>query len=201
MFNLIKRDIIIQKKQLLLYVPFIVFFIVMDSHPVLLFLVVSLFIPFNALAFDEKTNVNILLNSLPYKRKEIIASRYIGSLFFMTAGIGLAVLALSIAGKPFTLTHIALGSGLFLVFSAMTFPLFYILKPGYIFPIILLSFFAFVGGGPALYSLLSDSLEGAIQIVLNLPMPTLLSGFVVVALLLYGLSWAVSAVVYERKAF
>lgn len=196
-----KRDLIIQKKQLLLYVPFILFFTVMDSHPVLIFLVVSLFIPFNALAYDEKTDVNVLLNSLPYKRKQIIASRYIGSLLYMAVGIVAAAIVLLVAGKPFTLTHISLGSGLYLLFSAMTFPMFYILRPGYTFPIVMLSFFLLVGGGPALFTLISDSLQGVIQSLMSLPMPTILTGFLSIALVFYGLSWAISAKVYERKAF
>lgn len=78
MFHLIKRDVILQKKQLLIFIPFILFFIFMDVHPVLTFLVASVFIPFNTYAYDEKAETNILLNSLPYTRKEIIASRYLG---------------------------------------------------------------------------------------------------------------------------
>ncbi len=201
MFNLIKRDAIIQKKQLLLFVPFIVFFILMDAHPVLIFLVVSLYVPFNALAFDEKTNVNVLLNSLPYTRKQIIASRYLGTIVYMAAGMGVAIISLTLAHQSFTVTHVALSVGLFLLFSAMTFPLFYVLKPGYIFPIVMLSFFLFVGGGPALYRLAGDSLHGLIQFVMDLPMTTLLTGFLAVAIVLYSISWAVSSVVYERKAF
>jgi len=35
-----------------------------------------------ALSYDEKDNANILLNSLPYTRKEIVSSRYVGVLIF-----------------------------------------------------------------------------------------------------------------------
>ena len=79
MFNLIRRDVILQKRQLLFFIPFILFFIFTNSHPVLTFLVASIFIPFNAYAYDEKAETNVLLNSLPYTRKEIIASRYLGA--------------------------------------------------------------------------------------------------------------------------
>ena len=53
----------------------------MDVHPVLTFIVASVFIPFNTYAYDEKAETNILLNSLPYTRNEIIASRYLGAVF------------------------------------------------------------------------------------------------------------------------
>lgn len=54
MFNLIRRDAILQKRQLLVFIPFIVFFIVMNIDSVFIFLVASIFIPFNAYAYDEK---------------------------------------------------------------------------------------------------------------------------------------------------
>src|SRR5690625_7695346 len=73
MFNLMRRDLIIQKWQLLVFIPFILVFILTNSHPILTFLVSSFYIPFNAYYYDEKAETNILLNSLPYTRKEIIA--------------------------------------------------------------------------------------------------------------------------------
>ena len=132
MFNLIRRDVILQKRQLLLFIPFIVFFIIMDANPALIFLVASLIIPFNTYAYDEKAETNILLNSLPYTRTEIIASRYLGAIIYMVLAIGVTSLTLFAFNKPFTMTDIAIGSGLFLLFAAFTFPLFYIFKPGYI---------------------------------------------------------------------
>src|SRR5690606_12606259 len=115
-------------------------FVIMGASPVLVFLVASVFIPFNTYAYDEKAETNILLNSLPYTRIEIIASRYLGAIFYMLLSIGVTSLALFIFNKPFTLTDIAIGSGLFLLFAAFTFPLFQIFKPGYITTVILISF-------------------------------------------------------------
>ena len=65
MFNLIRRDVIIQKRQLLIFIPFILIFIISDKHPALIFLVASIIIPYNTYTHDEKAETNILLNSLP----------------------------------------------------------------------------------------------------------------------------------------
>ena len=87
MFNLIRRDVILQKKQLLFFIPVILVFIIAGAPPILTFLVASIFIPFNTYAYDEKVETNILLNSLPYTRKEIIASRYLGAIVYMILAI------------------------------------------------------------------------------------------------------------------
>ena len=65
MLNLIKRDVILQKRQLLLFIPFILVFILLGAPPVLIFLVASIFIPFNTNAIDEKHETKILLKYLP----------------------------------------------------------------------------------------------------------------------------------------
>ncbi|SKC12866.1 ABC-2 family transporter protein [Lysinibacillus sp. AC-3] len=77
MLNLIRRDVILQKKHLLVFIPFILVFVIFDTSPVLVFLVASIFIPFNTYGYDEKAETDILLNSLPYTRKEIISHHVI----------------------------------------------------------------------------------------------------------------------------
>lgn len=201
MLNLIKRDIIIQKKLLLTFIPFIVFFIIMDSHPIFIFLVSSIFIPFNALAYDEKTNVNILLNSLPYTRKEIVASRYFGGVVFMVISIGLTAVVLLIAGKSFSISDMTISAGLFLLFSAISFPIFYIVKQGQITPFLIIGFILLGGAGPAAIRLLGDRAQSFTDFILELPLTTVLISFSVIALFFYAVSWRVAAAAYERKAF
>ncbi|WP_186577960.1 ABC-2 transporter permease [Aquibacillus kalidii] len=201
MFNLIRRDVILQKRQLLIFIPFILFFIIMNAHPALTFLVASIFIPFNTYAYDEKAETNILLNSLPYTRKEIIASRYLGAIIYMVLSIGLASLALFAFQKNFTMTDIAIGAGLFLVFASFTFPLFYIFKPGYISTVVMISFLLLAGIGPAIVTFLADHLTVITDFITNLTMPTLYTGVAVVILALYAISWVTTNIVYHRKTF
>ncbi|MEK5522049.1 multidrug ABC transporter permease [Heyndrickxia sporothermodurans] len=201
MFNLIRRDVILQKRQLLIFIPFILFFIIMDAHPALTFLVASIFIPFNTYAYDEKVETNILLNSLPYTRTEIIASRYVGAIVYMVLSIGVTSLALFVFNKPFTMTDIAIGGGLFLVFAAFTFPLFYIFKPGYITTVVIISFLLLAGIGPPIVRFLGKHFTAITDFILNLSISSLYTGAAVVIMTLYAVSWVVTNIIYQRKAF
>ncbi|PPA71068.1 ABC-2 transporter permease [Jeotgalibacillus proteolyticus] len=201
MFNLIRRDLILQKRQLLIFAPFVCFFIFMNSHPALIFLIASVFIPLNTYAYDEKAETNILLNSLPYTRKEIIASRYVGAVVYMVLSIGFSSLALFIFNKPFTVTDMAIGSSLFLLFAALTFPLFYILKPGYISTVVIIGFIVTVILFQAAENFLAQHLTAITEFVTGLSTTTLYAGSAVAVLTLYAVSWIISSVIYFRKAF
>lgn len=201
MFNLIRRDVILQKKLLLTYIPFIAFFIMMDSHPALIFLVASIFIPFNAHAYDEKAETNILLNSLPYTRTEIIASRYLGAVVYMMLSIGVTSFALFTFNKTFTLTDMAIGGGLFLVFVACTFPLFYIFKPGHITTVVLVSFILLAGMGPSIVMFLAERLTAITNFIVHLSVPALYMGATVAVMVIYAVSWGVTTAIYKRKVF
>ena len=201
MFNLIRRDVIIQKKMLVTFIPFIAFFIFMDSHPALIFLVASIFIPFNAYAYDEKAETNILLNSLPYTRKQIIASRYLGAIVYMMLSIGVTSLALFVANKSFALTDIAIAVGLFLLFVTFTFPLFYIFKSGYITTVVMISFILLAGIGPAIVIYLAEHLTAITDFIISLSIKTLYIGSTLVILVGFFISWGLTSVIYQRKAF
>ena len=201
MFNLIRRDVILQKRQLLLFIPFIAFFIIMEANPVLIFLVASLMIPFNTYVYDEKVETNILLNSLPYTRTEIIASRYLGAIIYMVLAIGVTSLTLFIFNKPFTMTDIAISCSLFLLFAAFTFPLFYIFKPGYIFPVIMISFLLLAGIGPNIVLFLAEHLTAITDFIFNLSVPALYTGATFGIVVVYVISWGISNIIYQRKAF
>lgn len=201
MFNLIKRDVIMQKKLLLTFIPFILFFVVADKHPAFIFLIASIFIPFNAFAYDGEVKTNLLLNTLPYTRKKIIASRYLGAVIYMVLSIGAASVTLIVADKTFTINDILIASGLFLIFAALTFPLFYIFKPNYIFFIVMISFIILAGIGPPVVMFLAKRLPTIIQFINSLTLPILYTSVTLIIMMVYALSWGITTVIYERKAF
>lgn len=201
MFNLIRRDVILQKKQLLFFIPVILVFIIAGAPPILTFLVASIFIPFNTYAYDEKVETNILLNSLPYTRKEIIASRYLGAIVYMILAICVTSLALFVFDTPFTMTDIAIGSGLFLLFAALTFPLFQILKPGYITTVVLISFILLTFLTRPVGLFVTEHLTGMIDLIVNLSVAILYTGATLITIGIYLTSWGITTVIYQRKAF
>jgi len=201
MINLIKRDAIIQKYQLYIFIPFILFFVYMDTHPVIIFLVASIFIPFNAFAYDEKAETNILLNSLPYTRKEIIAARYLGALVYMLISVGLTAIALLIFNKPFTIEQMGFGISMFVIFAACSFPLFNILKQGYISLVLLISFLFLVGIVPKWVDKLLPNIPAITRFITDLSSSVLYGSVLLFTLILYITSWMLSTYLYQRKAF
>ncbi|GAA0463774.1 ABC-2 transporter permease [Alkalibacillus silvisoli] len=201
MFNLIRRDVILQKRMLLLLIPFILFFVLMGSHPALIVLAVSIYIPFNAFYYDEKAETNILLNSLPYTRKEIIASRYLGAIVYMLLAVGLTCLFLLAFNKSFSLTEIAIGSGLFLLFAALTFPIFYIFKPGHLTTIVIIIFLAFAIVGQLAIRSIDELLPAVTDFMQNTSNTVLYTGGAAIIITAYLLSWVASTAIYLRKDF
>lgn len=201
MFNLIRRDLILQKVMILTFIPFIIFFVVMGSHPILTFFLASVFIPFNAYAYDERSDVNILLNSLPYTRKEIIAARYVGALIYMILACVLVVAMLLLFGREFVWTDLLIGGTTFLVFSAFTFPLFYVFKQGYITAVLMGSVIVGAGVGPIIVRFLADYMTAITTFIMETPVVNLSIAAAGGAIILYLVSWGFTTAVYQRKAF
>lgn len=197
MVNLIKRDIILQKKLLIFFVPFIIFFIYLGASPFLTLVVSAFYIPFNALAYDEQTDTDKLLNSLPYKRKEIIASRYVGTIIFMLVSFILVALLMFMFNESFSVNDILMASAAFLVFVSITFPLFHIFEQGNISTIIIIVFIVSI----ILLNVLSELLM-QFPSLLELMNDTLfISALTIGSLIIYGMSWMLSYRLYLRKNF
>ncbi|PAE06559.1 multidrug ABC transporter permease [Terribacillus saccharophilus] len=202
MFNLIKRDFILQKWQLLVFILLVLFFVLLDrQHPAFIFLLASVIIPINTLAYDEKTETNILLNSLPYTRIEIISSRYIGAIVFIILATGVTSILLYVFNKPFSITDIAISSSLALFLLSFYLPMSYIIKPGYTFPVAMISFLVLAGIVPPIVSYLGEKLTSFTDFLLNLSVPIFYTSAILLCLAIYGASWSITSYIYRRKAF
>ncbi|GIO18872.1 permease [Oceanobacillus oncorhynchi subsp. incaldanensis] len=203
MFNLIKKDLIIQKGELLVSVAIIVFYAIFGRQlsPFFLFLVASIFLPLNAYINEEKTKINILWNSLPYTRKEIVTAKYLGAVLFMILSIGAAGIILYIFNYSYTIRDMAIGAGLFFIFAAFTFPLFYILRPGYIGTAIMIGFLVFSFALSFIVPFVTENFTVIIQFLAGFSTLTLYLSGAIIAISLYILSWTVSQFIYQRKVF
>ena len=101
MFNLILKDILIQKRNLLFGVFYILIMIfalqqagsAMFAASVMVF---SYIMVQSACAFDEKNKADVLLNSLPLSRSTIVTARYISTFVFAAISMGYYLLFLGI---------------------------------------------------------------------------------------------------------
>lgn len=203
MFNLIKKDFIIQKSQILLFIPVLIFFAIFGKHlsPAFIFFVASSYIPMNGYIYDERVESNIFLNSLPYTRKEIVAAKYIGAIVYMILSIGLASIVLYFFNYGYMMRDIAIAAGLFFVFAALAFPLFYILKPGYVGTAVLVGVILSAVILPAVFRLLADHFTTITDFLTSQSAATLYLSGAIIAIALYLISWMVSQFLYQRKAF
>ncbi|MFP7478028.1 ABC-2 transporter permease [Terribacillus saccharophilus] len=202
MFNLIKRDFILLKRQLLVFLLLILFFVLMGKHdPAFIFLLASIIIPVNTIAYDEKPETNILLNSLPYTRNEIIASRFLGAIVFIILATGVTSALMYIFNRPFSIPDIAIGSSIALLLLSLYLPMSYIIKPGYSSPFALVSFLVLAGIVPPIVSYFGERLTSLTDFLVNLPVSIFYTSALVLGIVFYGTSWGLTTFIYRRKAF
>ncbi|SDL15727.1 ABC-2 transporter permease [Lacicoccus qingdaonensis] len=199
MLYFLKRDLILQKKLLWLYVPFILIFVFTWSSPFLIFTVAALYIPYNALAYDEQVNSDKLLNSLPYTRLEITLYRYLGTLVYTAVSILLVSMILMLFDKPFTVYDIGIGVSFFLLIASFTYPLFQIFKQGNITTIIIVAFVLSIG----LLSTLSEYLDDFSNAIANsaIDQSLLFTVLILSVLIIYFISWFITYSIYRTKDF
>lgn len=92
MFSLIIKDVLIQKKQLIFGIAYLAFVLVafqgMGEAMLPMGLVaVTYMLSMIACAYEEKNKSDLLLNSLPIKRVNIVASKYLSVLIYAVMGI------------------------------------------------------------------------------------------------------------------
>lgn len=153
----------------------------------------------NAFQTDETSSANLLLNSLPYTRKEIVSSKYIGALIFifltlLTIFIGNWMIHREIMQWEVLLFITSIVMGLI----SFAFPFSYLFNSKYL----LIGF----AGMFVVYMVtlsfipnLNDRVREVVQTVLSLDNSLFYLGIILSVGLLYVLSWILSIRIYSRK--
>ncbi|KOS63134.1 ABC-2 transporter permease [Lysinibacillus agricola] len=205
MINLILKDVLIQKKLILFYIATIIIYLLAGTSPqIFLGFLYSVIFILNAFAYDEKDNVNILLLSLPYTRKEIVSSKYIGALIFTTIFIFIIYIGnFFLNGKEtlFIWKEMLLIIGLVMIAMSFMFPFSYKFKTQYLliasgalFGIYLLTIKFFIPN-------FNSKLGELMQRFLTLQETQMYFIASITVIILYIGSWLLSIFIYERKAF
>lgn len=82
MYNLILKDFRLQKLIMLFYLVIICFFVMTFGSFCLMVVLAASSYVINLHYYDAKNNSHKFINSLPYSRKSIIMSKYIGAMIF-----------------------------------------------------------------------------------------------------------------------
>ena len=212
MFNLIRKDIIVLKNTILIFIPAILVYLVADMSSVWVGFFFSLVVIIGAFGTDEKPAINNFLNSLPYTRKEIVSSKYIGALIFTFIIVSALFIGNFIIHKEIIdWKELVLIVGLVLLFVSFYFPFSYKFKGQYFLngtliigaAALVISQFIVPKILPTLDDTmnLGEKVESLIQKLFSLQDMQLYGLIAIVIIVLYVGSWLLSIRIYNKKVF
>ena len=204
MLNLIKKDLILQKTFLPAYLLFLVTYLWAGMDVAYVIIICSAVFVINTYQSDDKDNANILVNSLPYTRKEIISSKYVGTLLFT-----IVIIPFCLVGKYFILDSMEfqlsiesyiLGFLAVMLITAFYIPFLVAFKVKTLVPV-----FIFLSIGVIYLMrntpyLLNKYANGVLTFLKEISDLKLFLLFAVIAVGCYGVSWILSIRIYQNKA-
>lgn len=202
MFNLIRKDIILLKTTLMILLPALFVYLTLGSSSIWVGVLFSIAIIMSAFAVDEKSSSNTLLNSLPYTRKEIVSSKYIGAFIFtflvvFTIFIGNLIVHREITvwkDLLFIISLVMVSTSLFLPFS-------YKFKSQYLLigNLVLFAFYMVIQN--YVVQNLNDKIKDFMHTLLALENVQFYLIVVFSVITLYVCSWLLSIRIYSKKVF
>lgn len=219
MFNLILKDILIQRKMFLFGVVYIMIMIIAFQKvgsPMFAASVVALsyVMTLSACAYDDKNKSDILFNSLPLKKYKIVLSRYLSVYVFAVLSIIYYVVIISginFLGLPFSTYSVTIEGivGAFFALSLINgiyFPVFF--KLGYIKSKIInfIIFFGFFFGFGTLVPVIVENKniiisQGFIKFISNQSDIQVLLGIMFITIVVLFISFLISLKLYNSKEF
>jgi ABC-2 type transport system permease protein len=202
MLNLVRKDLALQKKTLMILLPLLFVYMFIDISPIWVGALFSITLITTTFAMDDKSSIHLFLNALPYTRKEIVASKYIGAVVFT-----LLVLLTITTGNLLIrrewvqweqLLFIALIVALVISFA---FPFSYLFKSQYLmafFTALIVLYFVIVN---LFIPDMNDRIRALVQSALSLDQTYLYMAVIAAVSLLYAASWMLSTAIYRRKVF
>lgn len=202
MFNLIRKDIVLQKTTLMIMLPILVVYLFEDISTIYGGMLFSIAIIMNAYNIDEKSSINMLLNSLPYTRKEIVSSKYIGVFVFIGLVVFTIFMGNLIIHQEITIwKDILFIVCLVMVAISLIFPFSYKFKSQYMLIGALVMLAIYLVIIPLFIPNLSDKIKEFVQTLLTLQNAQIYLFIAFSVITLYACSWLLSIRIYERKVF
>lgn len=202
MLNLIRKDILLQKNTLVILLPALLIALLIDRSIIWVGVLFSFAIIMQSFALDEKPSTNLFMNSLPYTRKEIVSSKYIGACVFTFIILLTIVVGNIIIHREITqLDQLLFIAGVIVVFISFAFPFSYLFKSQYLMIACGVLFVLYVVLVNKFILDLNDRLRAGVQTILSFDNSLLYAGGILAAVLLYMFSWMLSIRIYSRKVF
>jgi len=221
MYSLILKDILIQKKMIWFAIGYSVFILFSFNSPafadaayIMGAMMSSYLFIMGACAYEGKGNGEMILNSFPLRRKDVVRSRYISIfvfMFFSLAVIGALGAIMKSIGLPYPQNYISMSDVMgvvasLLIVSAIYLPFYY--KFGYIrarvFNMIMFLIFFFVPTYLVNYIKENSEKEIVIQlanILQTMPVWQIVFLGIILMLTLMFISYLISLSVYKKRDF
>ncbi|MEG0261090.1 MAG: ABC-2 transporter permease [Lysinibacillus sp.] len=202
MFNLIRKDIVLQKKTLIGLFLLLVVYLFLGISAIWVGIVFSIVIIMNAYKIDEKSSIHTLLNSLPYTRKEIVSSKYLGA-FIITCLVVLIIFIgnLTIHQEIMVWKEILFTVSLVMVVISLILPFSYRFKSQFMFIASLVLFGAYWFVMSLLNLNLNDKIWEGVQMIFTLQTTQFYLFIALPVIVLYVCSWLLSIRIYSKKVF
>lgn len=164
--------------------------------------VFSIVIIMNVFSMDEKARINTLLNSLPYTRREIVSSKYIGVLIFTLIVVLTIFIGNLIIHRELTFwIDLIFIVCLVMVSASFIFPFSYQFKSQYLFKGSLILFGIYMVLVNTLFRNVNDIIRENIRILLSVQNLNVYLFILFSVIILYVCSWLLSIRIYRNKEF
>ncbi|MCY7914814.1 ABC-2 transporter permease [Bacillus haynesii] len=202
MFNLILKDIILQKKTLAASFLVLCVYLMLDISPIWIGVVFSIVISMYAFSIDEKSSIHMLLNSLPYTRKEIVSSKYIVVVLFTCMVAAAIFIANFIIHRELTIwKDILLMVAIVMTAASFMLPFCYKFKSNYLLNASIVAFGLYMLTVNFIVQNLNDQIREFVDMLLALHNTSLYLIVAISIITLYGCSWLLSIRIYRNKVF
>lgn len=202
MLHLIRKDIFLQKNILIVLIPLLIVYLIMEISNIWLGIIFCIAVIMQSFSTDEKTSAQTLLNSLPYTRKEIVSAKYLGALVFIFLTLLILFLGnLLIHKEIIPLKELLFVASFVLLFISFVFPISYMFKSQYMFIVVAVLFVVYLVIVNTFIPNFNDIVREMTNKILSLDNLKL---YVVVGVFLgflYLTSWIISIFIYKRKEF
>lgn len=182
--------------------PILILYLSLTSAIAWIGVLFSIAIIMQSFSVDEKSTSHMLLNALPYTRKEIVNSKYIGAgVFTLLIVLTIFVGNLIVHKEIIQWEQLLLVMSVVAVFISFAFPFSYLFKSQYLMIGFIVLFVLYVVTINKFIPDLNDRIREAVQMVLSFEQSLLYTGILLSVALLYLFSWMLSIRIYSRKVF
>lgn len=170
--------------------------------PLFVGIVFGIVMAVNLFAIDEKKSAQLLLNSLPFTRKEIVSSKYIAAFLYIMCIIAtISVLHLIVNQAIPNMYHLLMIGIMSLLAVAIFYPFAYRFSSKYFTFLFIGIFAAYLLCVRLFIPNINDQIRAFVGYLSSASQPMIFAYILVATVIFYSISWLLSIRIYSKKVF